>query len=129
MMRANDSAVFILVSDAPILCGRYVTRARIGFMRALCHVGGCVAEGEFMSRIHSVAAAVIIGYGVVSSGGVSPPSTAMNMGESVFLISSTTGERSWRIHSLLVCPIFSVPCVINDSMALLTSQVPVVWCG
>ena len=129
MMRASVSAVFILVSDAPILCGRYVTRARIGFMRAPCHVEDFVAVGEFMSRIHSAAAAVIIGYGVSSSGGVSPPSTEMNMGDSACRISSTTVKSSWRMHSLLVCPMLSVPCVMNDFTASLTSQVPVVCCG
>ena len=61
MMRANVSAVFILVSEAPTLCGRYVTRARIGFMRAPCQLWDFVAVVESMSNIHSVAAAVIIG--------------------------------------------------------------------
>ena len=99
-MRAKVSAVFILVSDVPILWGRYVTRARTGCMRALCHVEDLRAVGESMSRIHSVAAAVIIGCGVSSVGGVNPPSTEINSGECVRRSIPAAVSSSRRICSL-----------------------------
>ena len=71
----------MLVVDVPIFCGRYVTRVRIGRMR-LCSQADVPRKGvSDMSRMHSVAAAVMIGVtsGVVA--GVRPPSTAMNSGE------------------------------------------------
>ena len=83
---ANVSAVFMLVSAAPIFCGIYVTRARIGFMRALCHVGDCKASAEFISRRHSVTAAVIMGCGISSEAGVRPPSTDINSGRGGVLL-------------------------------------------
>ena len=78
---ASVSAVFILVSAAPIFCGKYVTRVRIDFMRALCHVCDCKASAEFISRRHSVTAAVIMGCGISSEAGVRPPSTDINSGD------------------------------------------------
>ena len=58
--KAIVSAVLMLVSDAPIIGVRYVTRVRIGFIGAFIHAADVRGSGEFMLSRHSVAVAVII---------------------------------------------------------------------
>ena len=59
--RARVSAVFMLVSDAPSIFGRYVTRVRIGVIFKLNHSVDCMDSGDALLIMHSVAAAVIMG--------------------------------------------------------------------
>ena len=79
-MSASVSAVFMLVSDAPNFCGRYITRARISFMWAFCQAVELIPSGDFMSRMHKVAVAVIAGCVISLDGGVKPTSTDTNRG-------------------------------------------------
>ena len=61
MFIANVSAVLMLVSDAPIAFGTYVTLARIGIILELSQVveGGSAVSAA--SSMHSTAEAVMIG--------------------------------------------------------------------
>ena len=54
--------MFMLVADAPIIFGRYVTRVRIGVMFRLNHLVDCMELGDVVLIRHSVAAAVMMGY-------------------------------------------------------------------
>ena len=89
--RARVSAVFMLVSDAPSIFGRYVTRVRIGVIFKLNHAVDCIDSGDVVLMMHSVAAAVIMGYLDCSVGGMKPPSTAINNGEHDSLIMDVIG--------------------------------------
>ena len=54
--------MFMLVSDAPIIFGRYVTRERIGFILKLNHSMDCMDSGDVALTMHIVATADIKGY-------------------------------------------------------------------
>ena len=116
--RASVSAVFMLVSDAPIILGRYVTRVSIGFIFSLNHAVDCIASGDVVSIRHSVAAAVIMGYLRCSVGGVKPPSTAINRGEHDSLIRDVIGCRSGRIAGFVCGSKLRVPCDLKVLIAL-----------
>ena len=111
--RARVSAVFMLVSDAPNIFGRYVTRVRIGIIFKLNHAVDCIDSGDVVLMMHSVAAAVIMGYLHCSVGGVKPPSTAINRGEHVSLIMDVIGWRSGRIVVFMCGSKLRVPCDLN----------------
>ena len=90
-IRARVSAVFMLVSDAPIIFGKYVTRVRIGVMSKSNHLVDCTDSGSVVLIKHSVAAAVMMGYWQCFEGGARPPSTAINRGEHDCLIMLVIG--------------------------------------
>ena len=116
--RARVSAVFMLVSDAPIIFGRYVTRVSIGFIFSLNQAVDCIESGDLESIRHSVAAAVIMGYLYCSVGGVRPPSTAIKIGEHDSLIKDVIGCRSGRIAVFVCGSKLRVPCDLNLLISL-----------
>ena len=61
-IKARVFTVFMLVSDAPIIFGRYVTRVRIGVIFKLNHSVEYMDSGDVALIMHSVATTVIMGY-------------------------------------------------------------------
>ena len=129
MFMANVSAVLMLVSDAPIASGTYVTLARIGIILELSQVveGGIVVSAA--SSIHSTAEAVMIGCLFCGDLGVSPPSTAMKRGELVCDINVAVGASSGRIMGLVCWPRLRVPAAMYCWISSCTSHGSLAFCG
>ena len=129
MFIANVSAVLMLVSDAPIAFGTYVTLARIGIILELSHVveGGSAVSAA--SSMHSTAEAVMIGCLFCVDLGVSPPSTAIKRGESVCEIKFAVGANSGRIRGLVYWPRLRVPAAMYRWISSCTFQGSVIFRG
>ena len=121
--KARVSAVFMLVSDAPNIFGRYVIRVRIGVIFKLNHAVDCMDSGDVALTKHSVAAAVIMGYLHCSVGGVKPPSTAINRGECDCLIMVVIGWSCGRISVFGCVYVLRVPCNLKFLISSWTSHV------
>ena len=122
MFIAIISAVLTLDSDAPNAFGRYVTRMSIGVILVFIQFLEGGTSVSFMSSMHSVAVAVMMGSWLCSFGGVSPPSTAKNRGDGDCRIRAAICVSSGLMCVLVYGSRLRVPAALNLWISALTSH-------